>query len=44
MYQYFSKAEDQCSQTIKQAVKEAFENNMHPHDTMKTIAKAHLSN
>ena len=43
MCQYFSKTEDQCSQAIKQAAKEAFENNMHRHDTMTTIAKAYLS-
>ena len=29
MCQYFSKTEDQCSQAMKQAAKEAFENNMH---------------
>ena len=30
---------------MKQAAKEAFENNMHHHhDTLKTIAKAYLSN
>ena len=29
---------------MKQAAKEAFENNMHHHDTMKRIAKAYLSN
>ena len=29
---------------MKQAAKEAFENNMHHHDTMKTFAKTHLSN
>ena len=34
MWQYLFKIEDQCSQTIKQAAKEAFENNMHHHDTM----------
>ena len=44
MCQYFSKTEDQCSQVMKQAAKEAFENNMHHNDTMKTIAKAYLSN
>ena len=44
MCQYFSKTEDQCSQAMKQAAKEAFENNMHHQDTMKTIAKAYLSN
>ena len=44
MCQYFSKTEDQCSQAMKQAAKEAFENNMHHHDTMKTIVRAYLSN
>ena len=44
MCQYFSKIEDQCSQAIKQPAKEAFENNIHYHDTMKSIAKAYLSN
>ena len=39
MCQYFSKTKYQ-----KQAVKEAFENNIHDYDTMKTIAKAYLSN
>ena len=29
---------------MKQATKEAFENNIHHHDTMKTIAKAYLGN
>ena len=45
--QYFSKTEDQCSQAVKQAAKESFENNMQHHDTMKTIEtidKAYLSN
>ena len=40
---YFSKTKGQNSQAMNQAVKEAFENNMHYHDTMKTIAKAYLS-
>ena len=44
MCQYFSKTEDQCSQAMKQAAKAAFENDMHHQDTMKTIAKAYLSN
>ena len=44
MCQYFLKTEDRCSQVMKQAAKEAFENNRHHHDTMKTIAKAYLSN
>ena len=29
-----------CSQAMKQAAREAFENNMHHHDIMKLIAKA----
>ena len=44
MCQYFSKTEDRCSQAIKQAVNDAFENNMHHHDTIKIIPKAYLSN
>ena len=44
MCQYFSKIGNQCSQAIKQAVKDAFDNNMHHHDTIKAIAKANLSN
>ena len=44
MCQYFSKTEDQCSQAMKQAAKESFENNMNHHDTMKTFAKAYISN
>ena len=42
--QYFSKTEDQHSQAMKQAAKEDFENKMHHHDTIKTIARAYLSN
>ena len=41
--QYFSKTEDQCSQAMKQAAKEAHENNIYHHDTMKTISKAFLN-
>ena len=44
MCQYFSKTEDRCSQTIKQAAREAFENNLYHHDTKKAITKAYLSN
>ena len=36
--------EDQCSQAMKQVAKEAYENKMHHHHTMKTIAKAYLNN
>ena len=39
MCQIFSKTEDQCLQAINQGAKEAFENNMHHQNTMKTIAK-----
>ena len=39
MCQYFSKSQDRCSQAMKQAAKEAFENNTYHHNTMKTIAK-----
>ena len=44
MCQYFLKTEDRCSQAMKQAAKEAFENNMNHHDTKKKIAKAYISN
>ena len=44
MCQYVSQPEGQCSQTMKQTTKETFNNNMHHHDTMKTISKAFLSN
>ena len=44
MCQYFSKTEVQISQVIKQRSKEAFENNMYFHKTMKTIVQAYLSN
>ena len=37
--QYFSKTEDRCSQTRKQATKEAFENNMHHLDTTGQLLK-----
>ena len=44
MCQNFAKTEDQCSQAMEEATKEALENNMHHHDTMKIIARAYLSN
>ena len=44
MCQYFSITDEQCSRAMKQAGKEDFENDMHHHDTMKTVARAHLSN
>ena len=40
---YFSKTEDHCSQAKKQAAKEAFEKNMHHHDTGKKIARLYLT-
>ena len=40
MCQYFSKTGDQCSQAMKQSAKEAFENNLHHHDSMKAITRA----
>ena len=39
MRSYFSKYEDQCSVSIRQAAKETFENNESLHDTMKIIVK-----
>ena len=39
MYQYFSKTEDRCSEAMKQAAKESFENNTYHHDTRKTAGK-----
>ena len=44
MCQYILKTKDHFSQAMKQAAKEAFENNMHHQDAMETIAKAYLSN
>ena len=44
MCQYFSKSEDRCSQAMKKAAKEAFENNIHHQGTMKIIANAYFSN
>ena len=41
MCQCFSKTENQCSQALQQAAKEAYENNMHHHDAMKRIAKTY---
>ena len=44
MCQYFSKTEHQCSQLMKKAVKEAFENNMNHQETKNKIPKTYLSN
>ena len=40
MCSYFSKSEDQCSASMRQAAKEAFENNESLYDTMKRIVRA----
>ena len=44
MCQYFSKTEDQCSPAMKKAARKTIENNIHPHDTIKTIAKTYSGN
>ena len=43
MCQLFSKTENRCLHDIDQGAKEASENNMHHHATMKIIAAAYLS-
>ena len=43
MGQYFSKTEDQCSHSMKQAEKETYENKIHHHDIMKKNDKAYLN-
>ena len=43
MCSYFSKSEDQCSQAMRQAAKEALENNIGHYQSMKTITRAYLS-
>ena len=43
MCSYFSKSEDQCSASIRQAAKEDFQNNESLYDTMKTIVRAYTS-
>ena len=40
MRKYFSKTEDRCSPAMTKAAKEDFQNDMHHHGTMRTIAKA----
>ena len=44
MCQYFPKTEGRCSQAMTKEAKKGFENNMHHHGTIETIAKAYLSN
>ena len=43
MCSYLSKQEDKCSQAMKQAVKEAFENNLDNYQQMKSVAHAYSS-
>ena len=43
MCKYFSKTEDQHSQAMKQAAKEAFEDNINHRKNIKKIAKVYLS-
>ena len=39
MCQYFSKTDNQCSQAMQQAAKEAYENNTHHHDELLYFAR-----
>lgn len=43
MCAYFFKAEDEPSEAMKQAAKEASESNLSPYEQMKTIAKAYMT-
>ena len=43
MCSYLSKQEDECSQAMKQAVKEVFENNLDNYQQMKRVAHAYSS-
>ena len=43
MCQCFSKIKDQSSQAMKEAAKEAFENNMYHNDNLTAIARSYLS-
>ena len=43
MCSYLCKVEDECSQTMKQAVKETFENNLDSYQKMKTVAHAYAT-
>lgn len=44
MCSYVSKSEDQHSQAMKNAAKEALKNNLHHQGTMKTISRSYLTN
>ena len=43
MCQYFSNTEDRCSQAMKQAAKDVFENNMHHNDTIACLSNRERS-
>ena len=43
MCAYFSKAEDETSEAMKQAAKEALSGNKSPYDKMKAIARAYAT-
>ena len=40
--QYSLETQGQCSQAMKQAGKQAFENNIYPHKSMKAFARDYL--
>lgn len=42
MRSFFSKSEGKCSQTMKEAAKDDFQNHLHHHKTMKAISPAYL--
>ena len=43
MCSYFSKSEDECSLAMRQAAKEAFENNLSNYKTMQGIVRAYVN-
>ena len=43
MCAYLSKSEDECSQAMNQAAKEAYENNLDAYEKMKAISKAYVT-
>ena len=43
MCAYLSKSEDECSQAMNQAAKEAYENNLDTYEKMKAISKAYVT-
>ena len=43
MCSYLSKSEDECSQAMSQAVKEAFEHNLDSYQQMKSVAHSYVN-